>query len=236
MNAHGRYGNLARAGAVAIVSIALLTVGGCASSPDKAELTPGTRPAGLPPVAPDLYGDVYCQDGVFNGECADAPSGLENCKDLVRRAAERELAALLRQETDVTETEQSTSRVFGDTGERVIAEDRTFMRDVSRTVVSDLRARRHPSPLLAIGDGDNYTMRVCLVREEVDFEILSKLADEARDEDRDNVANRMERLLEDRYPEGVPDQEKIEQVGKRIAEHYQDMWNSSWNQAYGEDD
>ena len=85
-------GNMKRVVRLIFVLVLAAVVVGCASS-KKTKLLEGTTPVGLPPVAVDLTPEVYSVDAFLSTRCAEVPSGLRNCQDILRREAERELGS-----------------------------------------------------------------------------------------------------------------------------------------------
>ena len=202
---------------VALAILALLIVLPLGCGPKKtAKLTPGTGVDGLSPVPADMVSDVYCVDTAYGRDCAEVSSGLNHCMDLMRREASRNLAEIL--EKEIVGKYRDTAEI------EPTSEDRQYFTDFKTGIIGRLSMRKHESPLFTLPDGRNYSLRTCLVREEVDYHLWSQMVEKSTIDDRTNVSEAFGTLLEERYRDHGPNEKKVEEVEKRIAVHFDQMW------------
>jgi hypothetical protein len=210
----------------AIVMGLALTLG-CGTSAHRAKILEDTLPVGLPPVPPDLVPEIYVADVFLGARCAEVPSGLRNCQDLLRREASRKLARQLEEEVEARYEDNTLREVSGGEGEGGFREDALFLSQVTSTFSGHLTLRDHESPVFTLDDSDSYAMRVALVREEVDFLLWSEIAEQARAEKRDAVSGAFRAMRAERYGDKAPDRGTIRKIEERIAEHYTRLWNAA---------
>jgi hypothetical protein len=215
---------------VVVAVLALSLTLGCGTSGRRARILDDTLPVGLPPVPPDLLPEVYVTDVFLGARCAEVPSGLRNCQDLLRREAARKLSQRLEEEVEAHYEDRTLREVTGGEGEGGFREDALFLSRVTSTFSGHLTLRDHESPVFALDDSDSYAMRVALVREEVDFLLWSEIAERARAEKRDAVASAFRAMRAERYGDKAPDRGRIRKVEESIAEHYTRMWNTAREQ------
>lgn len=207
-------------------------VAGCASS-KKTTLLEGTTAVGLPPVPVDLTPEVYSVDAFLSVRCAEVPSGLRNCQDILRREAERELIQLLEAEVDATFKTLSSRTVKGDDPDGGFSEDTVYLSDVVSRTVGHLTIREHESPIFELAGTESYGLRVMVVREELDWTLWGEIVNAAERDGRDTVEQAFETARRERFDSSGPDVEKLRKVERDIAAHFAKMWNTAMKQGEG---
>jgi len=198
------------------------------STGKKGPLTePGTIAIGMAPVPVSLVSDTYVADAEYSSACAEVPSGLNNCLDLLRQEATRHFLGVLRSEYTVKQENLASAGVAGGERDGEIEEARSYARSIVSEAAGGLRVRGHESPLLKSGDGQHYMLRVLWIRDEVDYEVLTDLLARARRDDDRDLARWLEDMLEQRFQNSAPDRKRINEIEGRIAEYYQTVWQSS---------
>jgi hypothetical protein len=102
-----------------------------------------------------------------------------------------------------------------------------YLGNYVRQIEASVFFRKLESPVFELSDGKNYAMRVLMVREEVDYNLLTELAARSRREGRNEISERFQARLDERYDGEPPDRSEIEEVERRIAEHYQHLWEET---------
>lgn len=208
-----------------VAALAAVTLA-CSSAGNHSEIIPGTTAVALPGVPADLRPDIYYVDAVLDTDCDDVASGLRNCQDLLRRAGLRDLLGIVEQSV-AAEFRDFVERRIGESADGEYVEDADYIAVVTRSFSGHLAVRVHESPIFRLPDPESYTIRLAVVREEVDYYLWNELIDRADDEDRERVARAFKTMLDARYGGDAPQKEAVRKVETAIAQHYNEMWNKA---------
>lgn len=206
-----------------IVGVVLVAIGGCASKRTP-PVVPGTEAQGLPPVPIDLRSKVTCVDVPYNVRCAAVPSGMNNCMALMRAEADQRLAGLLGKRVRAAYDNDASRAIDGSEGLGSFEERARYVTEYTAAIEGHMAFRLHESPVYRTSDGVNYSMRVCVVSEEAEYQLWTDIADRANRDQRPDLARLFVTLRREHYGEDPPDRGTIEGVERDIAEHFESLW------------
>jgi hypothetical protein len=209
-----------------VILCGFLLAAGCASKKTPPVIR-GTEAEGLPPIPVDLRSKVECVDAPYNVRCASVPSGMNNCLALMRAEADQMLAQLLGKKVRAVYDNDAERVVAGSEEAGAVSENARYVTDYGATIEGNMAFRRHESPVFRMSDGVNYSMRVCVVAEEADYQIWTDMADRANKDQRPDLARIFTALRRDRYGEDPPERKRIEAVEREIGEHFESLWRMS---------
>jgi hypothetical protein len=211
-----------------LLAICVLIVGlaGCGGK-KQPEMIQGMTVDGLPPLTGELAEKVKCTDESYAATCADASTGIEHCKFMMRRNAEQ---ALMR---GLTETLMSTTDEGGRVSTTLDSELEIARSFIAKNAIH-MQLAKHESNVFTqtSSKGDQVWMRVCVIIDDVAPHYYRSLEEKAMASDppRESVAEFAETMLDKVYKQGVANQDKVKKTTQELQDHFAYLYNSAFDQ------
>ena len=216
---HRHTGFFALSGAILVAAFT-----GCAGSKRPPATTHDTGLEGLPPLPKEIATDVYQADAYLSRACADVPSGLSNCQKWLRDGVHSRLIDAIDHDVRDTSDTKDQPGIANDGSSNGFSESATLSRELEREAILEIAFRELESPLMIVGDGTHLALRVLAVKDDVDYRILTAMAEKAARENRSDVAASYRSILRARFGSRPPDPKRVRDVENRVAEYYGQLW------------